>query len=554
MSGFAQRQAPALLAAGVCIGALIALVFPLTVLVSRSFGDGTFTFSHYVAYFETPGLSRAFINTAILGLLTVVLVIPLAFAFAYALERTLIPGKDILSAIASGPLLVPSLLPALALVCLFGRQGLFAGLSGGDIYGLHGVLLADAVATFPHALIILRTALSAADGRLYEQAEILGAGPWRIFRAITLPGARHGLVAASLAVFALTITDIGAPVVLGRDFNVMSLVIYKQVLGQQHFELGAVAAILLIMPSAVAILLERLAARRQAAMRSASATPLKLQPHKFRDVFLLSLCAFLAGCILLLLVTCQGATLVRLWPYDLSLTGQYYAFDRYDGGGWQALFNSASLAVAVALCGTTIAFCGAYVSERLQGVELLRGLFARLALLPAAVPGLALGLSYVLFFDDPANPLHLLYGSVVLLLMADVTHYYTVAHMTAVSAVRSIDKQLESAALTLGRGPLSVLWRVIAPMSAPALVEIALYFFVNAMTTVSVVVFLYPPTFKLASVAVLNMEDAGDLAPAAAMGMMIFYVNLFARIAGQSLIANMRQLSAPSSKFVAVSA
>ena len=50
------------------------------------------------------------------------------------------------------------------------------------------------------------------------------------------------------------------------------------------------------------------------------------------------------------------------------------------------------------------------------------------------------------------------------------------------------------------------------------------------MTTVSAVVFLYSPDTALAAVAVLNMDDAGDVAPAAAMGMMIFYTNATVRL------------------------
>ena len=64
----------------------------------------------------------------------------------------------------------------------------------------------------------------------------------------------------------------------------------------------------------------------------------------------------------------------------------------------------------------------------------------------------------------------------------------------------------------------------------PAVLDISIYMFVNAMTTVSAVVFLYSPNTALASVAVLNMDDAGDIAPAAAMGMMIFYTNALARM------------------------
>ncbi len=72
--------------------------------------------------------------------------------------------------------------------------------------------------------------------------------------------------------------------------------------------------------------------------------------------------------------------------------------------------------------------------------------------------------------------------------------------------------------------------RVTVRVCMPSGLDISIYLFVNAMTTVSAVVFLYSPKTSLASIAVLNMDDAGDIAPAAAMGMMIFYTNAAARI------------------------
>ncbi|GAA0534974.1 iron(III) transport system permease protein [Rhizomicrobium palustre] len=537
----------ALVLACLVLAAMIAVALPLGILVYRSFsGPDGFTLAHYAAYIKTPGLLTALVNTAFLGGATVALVVPLAFAFAYGLERALLPGKAILSAMAAVPLLVPSLLPALVLIYLFGRQGILTPLLGGaNIYGFPGVLFADAIATLPHAIIILRTALRNADARLYEQATLLGAGSWRKFWTITIPSARYGLVSSALVVFALTITDIGAPKVIGGDFDVLAIVIYKQVLGQQNFELGAVAAILLMLPSFLAILFERAAAKRHAASVSARAKRLSPVRHKLRDRLVGLVCYSLAGGIGLFLAVCQLVALVRLWPYDLSLTTAHYGLDRYDGGGWDAVTNSVILAGATALCGTAIAFLGAYISERMKEAAFLRGLFSRIALLPAAVPGLALGLAYVLFFNAPANPLHIIYGSVALLLIANITHFYTVAHLSAVGAVKALDKELEPVAQSLGRSRFSVLRLVALPVSAPVLMEIALYLFVNAMTTVSVVMFLYPPGFKLAAVAVLNMDDAGDLAPAAAMGMVIFYVNLAARILGHWLFAQRGRFNRP---------
>ncbi|HUO94505.1 MAG TPA: putative 2-aminoethylphosphonate ABC transporter permease subunit [Rhizomicrobium sp.] len=521
--------------------AFLALFFaaPLSILAIRSLTDaqGALSLANYREYLQAPDLFQSLVNTVWLGVATVCLTLPLAFLFAYGLERTRIPGRGFFALVGAAPLLVPSLLPAMALVYLFGRQGLLTPhFGGGTIYGFAGLLVAETVATFPHALVILRTALSAADGRLYEQAHLLGAGRARTFLALTLPAARHGIISAAFVVFALTIADVGAPKVVGGNFDVLALDIYKQVLGQQNFDLGSVVAMFLLVPTLIAVLFERWAARRQAALKTSRATPYAPDANMTRDIATFFACAAVGIGIVGVLVICQLAALVRLWPYDLSLTFDHYRFGEFDGGGWDAVTDSVLLSAATALFGTALVFGGAYAAERMKPFRLLRGLYGVLALAPAAVPGLALGLAYALFFNDPANPLHFLYATFWVLLIANVVHYFTVPHLTSVTAVKALDPEYEAAAAISGRGIFSVFRAVAVPLSTGALAEIALYLFVNAMTTVSVVVFLYPPDFKLAAVAVLNMDDAGDAAPAAAMGMMILYVNLAARIGGSLVL------------------
>lgn len=515
--------------------AFLALFFvaPLGLLAARSLTDaaGQFSLANYRDYLTSPALFSSLRNTFYLGLATVALTVPLAFLFAYGIERTRIPWRGVFGVVGAAPLLAPSLLPAIALVYLFGRQGLFAPYLGGrTIYGFMGLLLAETIATFPHALVILRTALSASDGRLYEQADLLGAGRWRTFFALTLPAARHGIVSAAFVVFSLAIADVGAPKVVGGNFEVLALDIYKQVLGQQNFNLGAVVAVLLLVPTLIAVAFERWAARRQAALRTSRATPYVPKPEPSRELAMFLACAAIGLAIVGVLLVCQLAAIVKLWPYDIGWTLDHYRFDDFDGGGWDAVTNSALLAGSTALVGTALVFGGAYASERLKPLRWLRQLYAAFALAPAAVPGLALGLAYALFFADPANPLHFIYATFWVLLAANIVHFFTVPHLTSISAIKSLDPEYEGAAAMSGRGSFTVFRAVAVPLSAGSLVEIALYLFVNAMTTVSVVVFLYPPGFKLAAVAVLNMDDAGDAAPAAAMGMMIVYINLSVRL------------------------
>ena len=325
-------------------------------------------------------------------------------------------------------MLAPSLLPAIALVYLFGRQGVFTPLFGGHtVFGLPGLLLSESIATFPHALVILRTALSAADGRLYEQARLLGASRRRTFLAVTLPGVRHGVVSAAFVVFSLAIADVGAPKVVGGNFDVLALDIYKQVLGLQNFNLGAVVAMLLLVPTLLAVIFERWASRRQAALLNSRSTPYTPDDNAARDAALFTACAAITLVLLGVLAVCQLAAIVKLWPYDLSWTLDHYRFGDFDGGGWDAVTNSTLLALATAVLGTALVFAGAYVAERTRALRGLRNVYAAFALAPAAVPGLALGLAYALFFNDPGNPLHLLYGTVWILLMANTIHFFTVS-------------------------------------------------------------------------------------------------------------------------------
>ena len=105
------------------------------------------------------------------------------------------------------------------------------------------------------------------------------------------------------------------------------------------------------------------------------------------------------------------------------------------------------------------------------------------------------------------------------------------AHLTAVTALKQIDNEFETVAASLRVPVWRTFFRVTLPVSLPAVFDIALYLFVNAMTTVSAVVFLYSPDTTLAAIAVLNMDDAGDIAPAAAMATLILATSIVIRAA-----------------------
>jgi iron(III) transport system permease protein len=179
------------------------------------------------------------------------------------------------------------------------------------------------------------------------------------------------------------------------------------------------------------------------------------------------------------------------------------------------------MAGGTALFGTALVFVTAYLLEKTQGVGPLRSLVRLLCMLPMAVPGLVLGLGYIFFFNEPDNPLNGLYGTLTLLTMCTIVHFYTTGHLTAVTALKSLDAEFESVSASLKVPFYKTFWRVTLPICTPALVDIARYFFVNAMTTISAVVFLYSPETKVASIAILNLDEAGEIGAAAAMALLI---------------------------------
>jgi iron(III) transport system permease protein len=512
---------------------LIGLLGPLAAILSQALGssghdDGNGG-SPFIAYITSPALRQSVWNSLWVSALVTLIVLPLAFTFAYALTRSAMGCKGLLRSITLLPLLAPSLLSAISLIYWFGNQGLaksmWQALGFDSIYGAPGIVLAECFAVFPHALMILVTALTLADARLYEAADALGTSSWRKFFTITLPGAKYGLISAALVTFTLVITDFGIPKVVGGNFNVLATDVFKLVIGQQDFQRGAVVALLLLTPALLTFGIDHLVQRKQTAMLSARAVALQPQPAPGFDLLMTLYCAAICALMLAMFGMAVFASFATLWPYNLSPSLVHYIGGLVDAELGDALFNSLKLASGTALFGTALVFVGAYLLEKTRGLDWARPLLRLLAMLPMAVPGLVLGLGCIFFFNAPANPLRFLYQSGALLILCTVVHFYTTGHLTIVTALKSLDAEFEAVSASLKVPFYKTCWRVTLPICLPTLLDISRYFFINAMTTVSAVVFLYSPDTKLASVAILNLDEAGEIGQAAAMAVLIVAVS-----------------------------
>lgn len=529
-----ERQVAGLLIGALCLVLVVIIALPLWSLLSKSFEstDGEFVgFDNYLIYFTTPTLFASLQNSLTVAAVSTAIVVPLAFAYAYALTRTRLPAKGLFYALALLPIFAPSLLAAISLVYIFGNQG-FLGflLMGHSIYGPIGIVLGEVLSTFPHALLILVTALSLADGRLYEAAAALGTSKARVFWTITLPGARFGVINAIFVVFTLVITDFGVPKVIGGQYDVLATDAYKQVVGQQNFSMGAVVGMILLVPAVIAFTVDKIAKRHQVALLSARAVPFEPPANRRLALAYLLFCMLVGGTITCTYGVAVWASFIQYWPYNLTLTLNNYDFANVEPGGWQPYFNSLSMAALVSIIGSTLVFCGAYLIEKTNAFSLGRALAQFLAMLPMAVPGLVLGLGYVFFFNASWNPLSVLYGTLALLVINTLAHFYTVSHLTALTTLKQIDREFEAVSASLKVPFWRTFGAVTVPICAPVILDIAVYMFVNAMTTVSAVIFLYGTESKLASIAIVHMDEAGAGASAAAMATAIMATAIAVRL------------------------
>ena len=491
---------------GVCLligWMLVTLVLPLATLLAKSFQNqqGKFVgLQNYIHYFSTPALFESVWNSLFIAFLSTAIVLPIAFTYAYALQRSCMRWKGLFQALALIPILAPSLLPAISLIYLFGNQGFLKDLLfGGSIYGAGGIVVSQVFYCLPHALIILVAALSMADARLYEAANALGASKPRIFFTVTLPGAKYGIISAAFVIFTLVITDFGIAKVIGGKFNVLATDIFKQVIGQQNFEMGAVVGFILLIPAVVAFVADRITQRRQVALLSARAVPLQPLPEPRRDWALsgFSLSSEASSS------RSAGDGSVGIVHHALAVQPVADAQElrvrrlRYQRLG--AYWNSVG----------SLMDRGDRHDRRLPGRVLLektrrfafwRGVAQLMAMLPMAVPGLVLGLAYIFFFNAKSNPLGFIYATMAILVVNSITHFYSVSHLTAPTALKQLDPEFEAVSASLKVSLLRTMARVTMPVCLPSILDVSIYLFVNAMTTVSAVIFLYSTDTALASI------------------------------------------------------
>lgn len=502
------------------------MLFPLTAILKLSFFKGgefglaNFTLANFQKYFTTAYTLNALWHSLYVSTVTTIIVIIITFFFAYAITRTTIAGKTFFRNVIMLPLVAPSIIQALALIYLFGRNGLITSNFleiDWNIYGATGIIVSEVLYCLPHAFVILFSTLSAVDIRLDEAAESLGATPFKVFMRVTLPSSKYGIFSAAALTFNLTITDFGNPVVIGGNYNVLATEIYAQVTNLYRFDLGATISVILLVPSIMAFMLNYYISRKTFSMISGAAKPVIPPSRPLKKIAYTTYCSLVTSAIFLIFATVIMGSFVKTWPYDWSLTLQHYSFPSI--GGYSAIWTSIWISLIVGIVGAFITLVAGYVMETRKPF-FKRSLYF-LSIMPAAIPGLVMGLGYILAFN---KPYYFFYGTPLIIVINIVICNFTLGILSSISNLRNIDSSIEEASISLGGDTFRTFFKIIFPLSRVAFFQNFIYFFMRSMTTISAVIFLVSATVHLAAIEIIMLDNDGWTASANAMSTCIIVI------------------------------
>ena len=538
---------------------IVAIVFPLGLLLTKSFENNSGEFiglSNFKEYFSNKNLLISLKNTFTISIASSVISLVLAFIYAYGVQRTTIRFKNIFKYIALMPLFAPTMMHGISLVYLFGRKG--AVTTGFfdklpqlafdiNLYGATGIIIAEVLYIFPQIFLVLNIALSTTDYRLYEAADMLGTSNFRKFFTITLPNMKYGMISSFIIAFILSFTDFGAPKVVGGNFSVLATDVYIKVVGQNNMSMGAVVSIILLIPSVAAFFIDQKIQKKQGVVLNAKSIPYTAKENKARDIFFYIYTILICLFIISIFVTIFVSAFSKLWPYDLSFSFNNFKFYDYNGGIEIFFKNSFILAVLSGIFGTFMTFMSAYLIEKKEKKTIKDKVIYFLSLVPLALPGMVIGISYIFFFNKSyftipflnisiMNPFNSLYKTIWIMVLANVIHFYSISFLTANTALKKLDKEFERVSLSMGIPWYKTFSNVTFPMCLESILEIFFYYFVNSMVTISALVFLYTSSLNLLSIAVINLDDTGEIAKASAMSIVILLTNIIIKIIYQIIL------------------
>jgi iron(III) transport system permease protein len=509
----------------VVIFVVVAILAPIYKMVEESqTAKGQELFDRYL---NSPVYRRIIENTLKMGLIVGATGTALGFLMAYVQVKMRVPFKRFMHIMCLIPVISPPFAVATSVLLLFGRSGLISKRMFGvryDIYGLDGLTIVLTLSLFTLAYLNLKGMMLALDPALDEAATNLGASKWRIFRTVTLPMLLPGIAGSFLIIFVEAVADLGNPLVLGGNYEVLATRIYVSIVGLYNTTAAAVLSVILLVPSLVVFAVQRYWVSRLSVV-SVTGKPSGKPQEINHPLVRWPLFAFaIAICLLIVLIYAViiVGSLVNVFNVDNTFTLEHFDFV-INGYGSKAMKDTTQLSAiatpVAGIVGMLIAFL--VVRKKFLG----RGALDFATMMGIAVPGTILGIGYLLMFNRPTDLTLPLIGTVTLIpkltggravfggagaiVLVYIIRSTPAALRAGVASLSQIDPVIEEASISLGADNFATFRRITLPLIRPAFFSGLVYAFARSMTTISAIIFLTTPRTKIMTAQILNeVENA----------------------------------------------
>jgi iron(III) transport system permease protein len=512
---------------------VVFLILPLAVLFIRSFETGQgYSVSNYLTILADQEIRESIGNSIKVSGVTAIITTVLAFILAYSIHCTRIyrPLKSIIRTGILIPMLLPTITYGFAIMYSFGNQGLITRIFGRnlfEIYGFNGLLIGYVIYTLPSAFLLIHNSFKYIDKKFIVVSKLMGDGTLRSFMNTIVRPLWGTLGGAFVLSFILSFTDFGIPASVGGTYNVVATQLYQVMLGAiPDFNNGAVIAVLMLIPAAFGVLL--LTYLEKFNFHYDKVSEIEMIRSKSRDTLLGLISSVILIGLLAVFAVMFVAPLMNGYPYDLTFTFKHFV-DVFQSNDLINVYkNSLLVAALTAIVGTIVAYAAAIINVRtpVKG----KATFDILSMVTNTVPGMVLGLSYLLLFNNSS-----LKGTFTILVLCTLVHYFTTPYLMAKNSLAKMNPSWETTAELLGDSWLKTIRRVILPNSASTVIEMISYYFINAMVTISGIIFLVTARTSVVASKIKELQHFAKFNEVFVLSILIFCTNLLIKLLGDYL-------------------
>ena len=515
---------------------VVFLFYPLFLILLKSLKIGpSIKIDNFTRVLSGNGFVQAMKNSFEISAIASLITTFLSFIIAYTINYTNLNTafKKIISVLAVLPMLLPTITYGFAIIYSFGKQGLFTKLLGKQlfhVYGKNGLLIGYIIYTLPISFMLINNTMKYVDKKFSIVSKIMGDSTIKTFIETVLRPLTGTFAASFIQCFFLCFTDFGISASVGGKVEVIASVLYKEMLGSvPNLNNGAVVAVIMLLPSVISILIINYLERFN--VRYNRISVMENEKNTSRDVFCGIFSVLIVLGIIAIFAVIAIVPFVKGWPYNMVFTMDNVNKVIEDSDLLLVYKNSIIVAIITSVLGTILVYGAAIVTDRSSINSKAKGVIESIASVTNTIPGMVLGISFMLAFIGTS-----LQNTFIIIIICNLVHFFATPYMMMKNSLSKMNLSWEKTAKLMGDSWIKTIVRIITPNALTSLLEVFSYYFINAMVTVSAVVFLAGARTMVITTKIKELQHFAKFNEIFVLSLLILFTNLLAKIVFTMLV------------------